>query len=358
MQSGYKIGLYRPELLSEVVMLLNDFWGGDYDDNLLYFKWKYHDNPYSDRALGIVALHNDRVIGFRGYFASKWHIPERDRKFLILCPGDTYVDPEHRMAGLSVKMGVRAMEEFESGYQVFLNTSASGKSLPGYLRMGFIPLADKTFLKRYSIVNLIFRKYLFTEKKRAEASESRIKYGTFDDIIVSESPRPEEMSAVISNRKADSNMITLFQDEKFFRWRFNNRNNRYGFYYFKKNNIIKGYAVILVSDNNWNGLIVDYEESCEGALRKILRYIIQKNHVDMLTILNVGLNGSFYKNLKDSGFRADNLMAKREIKKHGIFPFLIRPVKKHCIENDWIIQGLDIRAIRNWNIKWICHDAL
>ncbi|MBM4146925.1 MAG: GNAT family N-acetyltransferase [Nitrospira sp.] len=358
MQSGYEICLYRPELLSEIVMLLNDFWGGNYDDNVSYFQWKYHDNPYSDRALGIVALHKDRIVGFRGYFASKWHIPEQDRRFLILGPGDTYVDPEHRMAGLSVKMGGRAMEEFESGYQVFFNTSASVKSLPGYLRMGFIPLANKTFLKRYNIVNLFFKKYLFTEKKRAEASEGRIKFGAFNDIIVSESPRPEEMSSVISERKADGNMIKLFQDEKFFRWRFNNKKNKYIFYYFKKENIIKGYVVILVSDNNWNGFIVDYAENCDGALKNILRYIIQKNHVDILTILNVSLNESFYESLKDIGFRADNLMAKREIKKHGIFPFLIRPVKSRITGEDWFIKGLDIRAIRNWNIKWICHDAL
>ncbi len=67
---GYDIKLYRSDLMSQVVNLLQHLWGDDTGGNLPYFKWKYIDNPYTEHPPGIVALYKGNVIAFRGYFAT------------------------------------------------------------------------------------------------------------------------------------------------------------------------------------------------------------------------------------------------------------------------------------------------
>jgi hypothetical protein len=138
--SGYTISLYRSESIHEVVELLKYLWGDDHDKNLEYFRWKYDENPYVKMPLAVTASFNSRIVGFRGYFAAKWHIPGKNREIIVLNPGDTVVHPGHRMRGLSLKMGHLAMDLFASEYNIFFNHSASAKSTPGYLKMGFMPL--------------------------------------------------------------------------------------------------------------------------------------------------------------------------------------------------------------------------
>jgi hypothetical protein len=357
-QSGYEITLYRHELMDQVVSLLHRYHlGGDRDINLSYFKWRYYDNPYSESPLGVVTFHENKVVGFRGYLATKWHIPDKNYPLIVLIPGDTCVHPDHRRKGLSVSMGNMAMNNFASEYQVFLNTSASKNSVPGYLRMGFVPIADKTFLLKYNLFVLLIKRYLWTSKKTAELSKERIRFGEFDDIIVTANARPKEMSAVAAVWKCAGNSVTLFQDEQFFRWRFNNKRNRYVFYYSKKNNVITGYVVMLLVHDSQDGYIVDFAEIHRGALKSILRYIIKKNHFNIIAVPNVSLDANSYQMFEEFGFKANSLIERKERKVKGIDPFLIRPVKRQCVESNWYIEGLDIRKIENWKITGLCNDG-
>jgi GNAT superfamily N-acetyltransferase len=378
MHAGYEINLYQPALMHQVVDLLHYHWGNNHDNNLSYFKWKYVDNPFTDSPLGIVALHKGEVVGFRGYFATRWQIREKDYKITVLCPGDTCVHPDHRMKGLSVTMGNMAMKEYESKYKIFLNLSAWKNSVPGYLKMGFVPLSDKTYLTRLTnplgmlfpvkLVSLLDRthlkslyrlikKYLLESKTKSELCEKKITFGEFYNIVVADSPRAEEMYSVISKQDCDGRKISLLQDERFFRWRFNNKRNKYVFYYSRKNNITTGYIVMRISKNNRFGYIVDYAENDSAALKNILQYIIKAKHFDILLIFNCSLSDSILQILKGLRFKKKSLLqiGKKIVK--GVWPLLVRPVKKKYFEGDWFIEGLDVRKIENWEIKEICSDG-
>ena len=357
MHSEYEIALYRPEHMHQVVHLLHHLFGGDLDINRSYFKWKYHDNPYSESPLGIVTIYKGEAVGFRGYFATKWHIPAKSYQVTVLSPGDTYVRPDHRMKGLSVAMGNLAMEEFAPRYKVFFNTSAVKTSVPGYLKMGFVPISAKTYLMRYNLIELLLKRIFWTSKKGLELSRGRIECGEFDDIIVAESPEPKEMSEVISRQASNSRRITVFQDGEFFKWRFNNKRNRYIFYYSSKGGVTTGYVVMLLLQNDQFGYIVDFAESHTGALQRIFGHIIRKNHIGTVAIPDVSLNKDFFRMVRDIGFKADSLIERRIKIATGACPFLVRPVQRLCIEDDWYIGGLDVRDIENWHIKGICNDG-
>jgi hypothetical protein len=353
--AGYEISLYRPDFMFQVVNLLRHLWGDDHDRNLSYFQWKYDENPSAEHPLGIVALHKEKVVGFRGYFATRWQIHEEDHEIIVLCPGDTCVHPDHRRKRLSLAMGNVAMDEYASKYKVFMNFTAGKNSVPGYLRMGFIPLLDKIYLSRGNVLGLM--KFILAKNKRVALYEGKITFGDFGDIVVTDSPRPEEMSAVVSRQDHENRRITLLQDEDFFRWRFKNKMFKYLFYYHKHCNTTTGYVVIRVSDNNRRGFISDYAADDSMALEKILTFITKIKHLDIVSIYNYSLTDNLSQILKKLNFKTNSLTRIIQRRVEGEWPLLVRPVKRNHVESDCFIKGLDIRKIESWAIKEICSDG-
>jgi GNAT superfamily N-acetyltransferase len=357
MQSGYEIVPYRDELLYQVVILQHYLWGGNPDLNVSYFTWKYCDNPYTETPLGIVALHKGKVVGFRGYFATKWHIPGQDSQFIVLSPGDTTVHPDHRKAGLSVAMGNKAMEEYESRYRVFLNTSATKNSTPGYMKMGFVPLEEKKQLIRYDLLVLLAKKYLLISKGRAKIGGAGIESGNFGNIEVAVNPRPAEMAAIISRQNYESHRIRLCQDTDFFQWRFNDPRSQFAFYYHRNDNQITAYVVMYVRGGNIRqGYIVDYGANDGETVLKIIRFMAKRRDVDIFSIYSTSLENEFRQMLNENGFQANSLIEQRETKQKGLWPYLVRPVKKDCVAKDWLVGEYDIRNVANWELKGICID--
>lgn len=350
----YEIRLYRSEFFPQVVDLLKYLIGNDHNINRDYFKWKYDDNPYTESPLGIMALYKGKVVGFRGYFATRFQIKGKNNEIISLCPGDTCVHLEHRRKGLSIAMGNRASEEYSGKYLFFLNLSSTKISLPGYLRMRFHPLASKTYLTRCSMAGFVM--FLFNIKKRFNQIAPKIKFGTFDDIIVSRQPRPKEMHFLIEREEVSADKITLYQDENFFRWRYANKHNKYIFLYRIKNEVITGYIVIRVSPNNRRGYIVDHAQEDETSIEKILKFIIKARFFDVLSIYHFSLDNNIKHKLQDLGFKKVSLFRAIERRFNGELPLLIRPVKHNYSYSDFFVEGLDLREIENWHIKGICSD--
>ncbi len=112
-----------------------------------------------------------------------------------------------------------------------------------------------------------------------------------------------------------------------------------------------------VSPNNRRGYILDYAENDGRVLDTIFRYVIKMNHFDIFSIYNFSLSDKLLHILKGLHFYTNGLTQKMEKYFNGEWPLLIRPVKKRFVENDWFIEGLDIRNIDGWEIKPICSDA-
>jgi GNAT superfamily N-acetyltransferase len=373
----YEIKPYSHENFAQVVDLLQILWGDNYDANVSYFNWKYNDNPYTEHPLGIVALYNGKVVGFRGYFATKWQGGRKNSKIIVLTPGDTCVHRNHRRQGLSTAMAHRAMEEYQSKYKVFLNLTSNSKSTPGYLKLGFVSLTPKTrviiFKNKKSLIYISeflpnkLKNYLksfgllksFLEKRsRLESHDEKDMPGEFDEILVVERPRPERMYNVFSKQKNEKNKIKLMQDMDFFRWRFNNKRNRYLFYFRMKDSLISGYVVVKLSKYNSRvGNIVDYAENDAGSIAKILKYVLEFKHFDILSMYSYGMSDDFLQILKSRPHTKNIVFQKKGIGEKDQLHLLVRPIRKKLFDSDWLIDGRDIKNFENWEIKPICSDA-
>jgi hypothetical protein len=363
--ASYEITPYRSEWGPQVAELMVHLWGPDVEANRSYLRWKHEDNPYIPRQpLAIAALHEGRVVGFRGYSP----LPFRafgGTDVVILCPGDTCVHPDHRMAGLSVKMGRAAMRAYGDRYPLFLNWSCTQPSLPGYLKMGFRALAEKAYLTHTGPLGTL--RYLAALRETHLLEEGRIGFGTSGGVEVSRTPSPAEMAALAGAEQdpegtphpgeAARGMLVLRRDEAFLTWRFANPQGKYVFYTLRRNDRPAGYVVIGLSPNNRRGFLLDFAGGEEDALEEIMRFILRARHFDVLSVYTFCLTAGQRRMLDRLGFGATGVIPSLETRRHGKLPLLIRPVKETFGEEDFVIEGVDARQIASWSLKPIGSDA-
>ncbi len=351
-----KLSLFHHRWVSQLVELMQFLWGEDEQANRSYFKWKYEDNPYTEIPLGVVALSNEQVVGFRGYFAMQYQITGLNQKLTILNPGDTVVHPDYRRMGLSVRMGELAARELSAQYRIMLNTTSTSVSLPGYLRMGFQPVTPKTYHSRYRVTGLL--SYILKYRDPSPPRRDWTSPAMVGEIMVADEPRPDEMASVIEMQRHDQKKLEVYQDQAFFQWRYQNNKNHYRFYYDLQGGSTKGYVVIRLSPNHRRGYIVDSGAIEPASIERILQVIIDQRHLDIISIYRHCIDPSLSSLLDKLGFKTNSLVRKIENKMNGELPLLVKPVRKDATESDFIIQDLDVRKFESWSLKGICSDDM
>jgi hypothetical protein len=351
---GYEIGHYRPEHRDGVVRVLGQLRGGDAAANGRYLAWKYEQNPHAEQLLGIVALHQGQVVGFRGYCPARWRIGQR-QSMRVLAPGDTCVDARHRRKGLSVAMGKLAMADYAADYRLFLNLSCTRTSLPGYLRLGFAPLADKVYLSCYDSPGLA--RYLLASQVPRTFAAANIRYGQFDDVTVSAAPLPAQMASLIARRADAGNRIHLCQEEDFFRWRFAGPGDKFVFYYRRLGDDTIGYLVVAVTSGGHRGYVIDHADSDGESCGRLYEFVSDRGDFSVLSVFAHGVDAPLAEVLRRIGFHAGGIMGALEKRVRGNLPILVRPVRAEPSADDWLIDGQDVRETGNWAIKGVCSDS-
>lgn len=358
----YQISHYSPEYKEQVLNVLEHLWPYEREKFADYFEWKYEQNPSAENVLGSIALYKGKAVGFRGYFANRYVINDSNNIFNFLIPGDTCVQPEHRIKGLSVEMGNLAFKYYNKQYHLFMNTTCNRKSFPGYLKMGYYPLEPKIMLKRWSLNPLWMWRYRQYKRRKAPLENTRNLCGHFDNIIVSDESKPQDMAKVVNKQGYPKNKLCLFQDHEFFKWRFKNHIHNYLFYYYMKDNVVNGYVVVSISSkNNQQAEIVDYSQSCDDAVKKILKYIIKTEHFVELLIFNYGITQELAPVFSELGFAEHwpirKYVPKKNQDEETVLPILVRPINQVFSEQDFNIGGLNTQDFNNWRLKPICADS-
>ena len=353
--ADYEIAPYRSEWGQQVAELMVYLWGADVRANLAYLRWKHESNPYAEQPLALVALHEGRVVGFRGYVALPFRISGTSDDLIVLCPGDTCVHPEHRMAGLSVRMGREAMRAYADRYRLFVNWSCTKPSLPGYRRLGFQALVERAYLTKAGWGGTL--RYLFALRREDPVSKSRVRFGRNGELLVDASPRPAEMAALAKRQEAPSGSILLNRDEAFLAWRFANPLGKYVFYYLLQEDTLLGYVAVAGSPNNRRGFLLDWAGAGPGILGEIMRGILRMRHFDVVSVYAFCLTAAERVELEKLGFSVKGLIPFLERRQRGRLPLLLRPVPETFSEDDFLIQGVDARCIENWSFRPIASDA-
>jgi GNAT superfamily N-acetyltransferase len=349
----YDIRHARPEHRDDIVRVLGHLLDGNHATREAYFRWKYEQNPHADELLGIVALRRGRVAGFRGYAASRWRADDDD-PLTVLTPGDTCVHPEHRHKKLSVAMGRLALADYATRYPLLLNLSCTRTSLPGYLRLGFQPVAQKRYLSSYRLTGLAH--FLLRAKERRPAAALSIRSDEAAGLVFSRRPRPQEMAELAARQPAPSGRLRLVQDLAWFRWRFADPAGRFVFYFRQRRGTTTGYIALALSPNARRAYIVDHAD-CDGeSCADLLAFCVSERHFDVVSIYEHA-SESLRAALDRNGFGAGGIVGALEKRVRGNMPLLVRPTNPEPAENDWRVAGRDVRKPESWSIRGICSDS-
>ena len=351
---GYEIVPYLPELAEQAVAVLQCLWNGSTSRNLSLLEWKYERNPCAERPLALVALHNGEAVAFRGYSANRYEIMGRTDRVLVLSPGDTVVHPEHRERGLSVAMGRLAMAEYASQYALFLNLSCNRRSLPGYLKMGFLPLEQKVYWTQSTARGLA--EYLRAGHRAMPLEGAPVALGPAGSVWVSDQPRPVEMAALAAAYRREQGRLRLSQDDSFFSWRYSGGWRRYWFYYQMRDDSPVAYLVVSASMNARRGYIVDYAEEEPGGIEQLLRHMVRVRPFGVLSVYGFCADPALQQSLQRLGFSPYHPLRWFDKTAYGERPVLVRPVKAQPAEEDYRLHGVDVRHPESWTFKPICSD--
>lgn len=105
-----------------------------------FLDWKHRDNPFG-RSPGMVAVDDDRIVGVRLFL--RWELRVGDRTLRAVRAVDTATHPDYQRRGIFRELTLRMLGELDRDEQLDLvfNTP-NADSRPGYLKMGWQPVAD------------------------------------------------------------------------------------------------------------------------------------------------------------------------------------------------------------------------
>jgi hypothetical protein len=310
------------------------------------FEWRYEKNPYQNKPLIFLAFSGDILVGFRAYLIQYFLIS--DKKVTIISPADTIIHPEFRRRGIISMLNKQSLEKINLEHpsdSILLNTTTSKNAMPTYLKFDWFPCSNKNKIYgyRFSIFNIIKSLIKIDENSNKIFEISFSKAGLIFEIT-NHINKSKIIEFIKTNR--DRSKFTNIRDELFFNWRYSYESDRYLMISCYSNKKMLGYSILKKISN--------YEYSIEESLavdnkvfRTMLKVIQRKLKIPILrTIL---FSKEDEQKFKLCGFYIEsNLFLK--IFKRQRFPVLVRPTKLNLSEADFIIEGIDIRDIENWQL--------
>ncbi len=357
MDNRYQIIDYNQFLRNEIIQLLNDhLWFDIFEKSMEYFAYKYEQNPYRVDPIGLVVLHDKKVVGFRAFFPTKWQPGTKTENcILMLSPTDTVIHPAHRRQGLFSALIKASIKRFAmSQYQAYINLSANRAAKNGLLKFGWKLLSATTFARRYSYIGIL--NYYLISKLGYSSKKIETEYGRFDDIEATDFPRAKDMAEFLKKNNNSSKKLFLYKDEIYLAYRYRNPHQKYHFFYYWEKNELEGFLCARSVGNNRNVHIVDYAQKNDGILEKILDFMIRKKCFDIISIWSFGLPENIHRVFLRMNFETDTLITRIKNKSKHMQFVLVRPMKEIITDSNWLLNGEDIRNLNNWDLKELCAD--
>jgi GNAT superfamily N-acetyltransferase len=137
---------WRQEDRGEVLRLLTASLGGGPSGSRQpdFFEWKHRANPFG-RSLLLVAEADHRIVGLRAFL--RWTFRLEGRSIHAVRAVDTATHPDFQGQGIFSKLTMTALDALGEEAELVFNTP-NEKSLPGYLKMGWIRVGTIRVLLR------------------------------------------------------------------------------------------------------------------------------------------------------------------------------------------------------------------
>ncbi len=110
-----------------------------------FFAWKHAQNPFG-RSPAWVAVDGERIAGFRIFL--RWEFERAGRISRAVRAVDTATHPDYQGQGIFSRLTLHAIEALRADGVAFVFNTPNDQSRPGYLKMGWQPVARLPVLFR------------------------------------------------------------------------------------------------------------------------------------------------------------------------------------------------------------------
>jgi GNAT superfamily N-acetyltransferase len=175
-----------------------------------FFRWKHLENPFG-RSFMLVAEIDGAIVGLRAFM--RWEFVAGDRRFRAVRAVDTATHPDHQGRGIFSKLTLEALDALRDQADFVFNTP-NGKSLPGYMKMGWQVVGSVPISVR------VRRPIRFAMRARSWRTATET-----GDVPASRAPlasdalADDSMSRLLAERESPSGLATP-RDAAYLRWRY------------------------------------------------------------------------------------------------------------------------------------------
>jgi len=323
------------------------------------FEWKYEKNPYTEKPLCFLALHDDKVVGHRGFVVQKFQLKKNEHLFAI--PGDSMVHTDYRRLGIFSDLVEFSNRDiiYNSDVDLFLSLSTTKATTEATKRYGYVPVGERKKLYRFSIKNIF--KYRYNDGIDLNETFSSKKTG--NTVEVTDELKKEAIIDLMDISTKEE-MLTNLRDEQFYKWRFEECPNEQVFIYFWNGNELEAYVSLEKDNFRFYGLDIDYysileygytdikifEEMIDTLVRRlslpfVMSYVFTRDKKERSVLKDYGFKGS-------GSYMINSLQKRGLLDEEDLPGILIRPTSDELSEGDFYLNDTDVRSDKNWSLFW------
>jgi hypothetical protein len=309
------------------------------------FVWRYEKNPYQDETYICLALDEEKVVGFRGFVLQ--HFIKNGKIFKVFSPADAIVHPSYRRLGLFSRLTTICLENIYSHFpnnSLVLNLSSNHLSTQGNLKQGWqITNGLKNYAYRLSFASYITKKIFRTDPEGKQLGEKIVRDGYH--LEISDHLNSQEMSKLVAQNR-DPKKFSNIRDNAYYQWRYSYQSEKYFYVYCWHKNQLRAFAVIH-KRSKYEVTLCEYCASDLRAMNMILDLSARKGNTPIMRTHSLSNHDKFFN--RSCGFIEEPSWILKIIKKERL-PVIVRPSRPKIDENDFWIDGSDIRDINNWQL--------
>jgi hypothetical protein len=361
---------YRPEHKPLVARLQTLLWSPDPALNARYLEWKYERNPWAgDQPRIYLAMQGDRLLGMRGFFASRWEVGPARRSVAIPMADDLVLRAESRNSGLVTRIMQVALSDLaEAGFEYVFSLSAGLFTLLGSLSMGWRSagrydpwaLRDPATPWQARLRSRVARAPLLWRLSGAallRAPAERAPFRSLDrarlaapGIETGRQPRGEAMARLVAGLGHDGRLRHVRTPE-YLEWRFANPLHEYRFLYATGSGDLDGYLVLrsrVGSTGQARVYIADLEGRSPRVRAELLAAAVETGRFLELAAWTSTLQPGEREALAARGFEpADPHLTAR-----GCPCALVRSTRGTA-PADWALESLPLLDPASWDLRML-----
>lgn len=370
----YEVVRYTPGFRDHVAEFQTGLWSPDVALNAAYLDWKHGCNPYLSAPLVYLALHENRIVGMRGFYGAKWTAGQSSQPVTVPVAADFLVAPAHRDQGVVTRlMRVVIDDVAKQGLSHLFNFSAGPVTRVGALAMGwrstpFIgrmhwetprpPLASRLrrIARRRPRLERVVRPLLAATGAHQEAFRQLDRhFARRRDrrITLEKAPHAEAMAGMVA-RVSTGGRFEHVRDAAFFTWRFQNPLAEYRFL-FCGDSPLEGFLVLgnrVPTPRPWVR-IVAWEATSPRVAEELLAAAMRAGNFGDVRVWSESLPSPHIEVLRRAGFESMPTHGGVRDDRPSI---LICPLRQGGVNPGFVLAGRDLLDLANWRLSMLDTD--